>query len=260
MAGRGSNEKSGAGKSCPDGKSRPGRNRMTLITVSLFFLAVLTAGCGNAEEPVPVELTSGSMEELRDESAGDDGSEQDTGGDDSETDSDRGIGGETDESGSPAVHGKGDDTENDAAREAKQADADNDSQAAPEDVKNGSDAPAAPDGAQTGSSALEGNVYSVSGDSFVIVRQETWTEGDASYAAAAAPGYEEDEDLVTVHVAERCEYQYKTVKNGGINPEDVSTREGSFTDLRDGIAVGMKGSWQEDGSFLADRIEMMEIV
>ena len=72
-------------------------------------------------------------------------------------------------------------------------------------------------------------------------------------------GAETAEDLVTVYVNQNCSYQYETVKNGGINPEDISAREGSFGDLKDGLSCNIKGSWK-DGSFYADSIKMMEFV
>ena len=45
-----------------------------------------------------------------------------------------------------------------------------------------------------------------------------------------------------------------------MNPEDVSTREGSFADVKEGLAVTIQGSWQEDGRFLADSVVLMEFV
>ena len=115
------------------------------------------------------------------------------------------------------------------------------------------------DAAQSvGNEEIVGEVKRLSEDSFVISKVETWSEDGASFAASAAPGYEEEENLITVHVAESCAYEYKTVKNGGVNPEDISAREGSFSDLKEKLTVIIKGSWQEDGSFLADHIEMEE--
>lgn len=117
------------------------------------------------------------------------------------------------------------------------------------------------DAAQSvGNAEIVGEVKRLSEDSFVISKVETWSEDGASFAASAAPGYEEEENLITVHVAESCAYEYKTVKNGGVSPEDVSAREGSFTDLKEKLTVIIKGSWQEDGSFLADHIEMEEFI
>lgn len=107
---------------------------------------------------------------------------------------------------------------------------------------------------------MEGDVLSVSQDSFVVARNETFTEDGASYMVGAAPGYEDEEDKITVRVAGSCAYQYKTVKNGGINPEDVSIKEGSYADLQEGLLVVIQGSWQDDGSFLADTVVMSKFV
>ncbi|MCX4339544.1 MAG: hypothetical protein OSJ72_07850 [Lachnospiraceae bacterium] len=111
-----------------------------------------------------------------------------------------------------------------------------------------------------GSTQLEGDVRSVEADSFVICKNETWEEDGYSYGICPAPGYEDESDLLTIHTTKDCDYQYKTVKNGGMNPEDVSTREGSFADVKEGLAVTIQGSWQEDGRFLADSVVLMEFV
>ena len=62
-----------------------------------------------------------------------------------------------------------------------------------------------------------------------------------------------------MYVNENCSYRYKTVRNGGVNSEDVSEREGSFGDLKEGMSCIMTGSWR-DGNFYAESIEMMEFV
>lgn len=110
-----------------------------------------------------------------------------------------------------------------------------------------------------GTEKMDCNVKSIGQDSLVVCKSTTYSDGDADMVAAPAPGYEEAEDLATVYVNENCSYRYKTVRNGGVNPEDVSEREGSFDDLKEGMTCIMMGSWQ-DGSFYADSIEMMEFV
>lgn len=183
------------------------RERKAIATVFCVLLfAFAAAGCGEVEEPVPVQLSSGNVEELQNGSIGE--------------------------------------CEDDLGETAGDSDSE-------------------PEGAQSqsvGIAELEGNVRSIGADSFVAARVEVWSEGDVSYAAGAAPGYEDEEDLITVHVNQNCVWEFKTVKNSGIHPEDVSTREGSFADLQEGIATSIKGSWQDDGSFLADRIVMMLFV
>lgn len=182
---------------------RLGKRSRGMAVAACLLLVVLTAACGQVEEPVPVQLSSGDMEETYEEDGGAD------------------------------------------AEEA--ADANNGQQAA--DTEN-------QPGEAEGVTELEGNVHSVSQGSFVVTRTEVWSEEGADVAVAAAPGYEEEEDLITVHVSQNCGWQYKTVKNGGINPEDISSREGLADELKEGMAIHMEGSWQEDGSFLAESIVM----
>ncbi len=182
---------------------RLGKRSRGMAAAACLLLAVLTAACGQVEEPVPVQLSSGNMEESYEADGGAD------------------------------------------AEDA--ADADNGQQAADSGNKSGEAA---------GVAELEGNVHSVSQGSFVVTRTEVWSEEGVDVAVAVAPGYEEEEDLITVHVSQNCGWQYKTVKNGGINPEDISSREGLADELKEGMAIHMEGSWQEDGSFLAESIVM----
>lgn len=147
-------------------------------------------------------------------------------------------------------------TENAGQEEAGSDEAENAGQTDEEQGGGGEDN-AAP---SVGNTEIEGDVRSLSADSFVICKHETWTEDGVSFAAAAAPGYEKEEDMITVHVAENCVYEYRTVKNGGVSPEDVSTREGMFADLKERMSITINGNWQDDGSFLADSIVMMEFV
>ncbi len=205
-------------------KSLRKESRAMATMVCLLSLAVMAAGCGKVEEPVSVDLSSGNMEELQ-------------GG-----------------------------TPEEAAGETEQLDAENGNSESdtPENEQpnkeSGSSTVQDDNGQQSvGSAELSGNVYSLGQDSFVVCREETWSEGDADMAVAVAPGYEKEEDLITVYVSGNCSYQYKTVKNGGINPEDISVREGNFADLQEGILVDMKGSWQDDNSFRADSIVMSSI-
>lgn len=206
-------------------KRRLARRGM-ILSAACGFLLTAAAGCGKAEE-----------ERLQIEAIGEerDASEDNAAKNDEDT------------SGDAAAESGGNASEDNAGENAGAAD--------------GEKKDAAEDTAQSvGNTEIVGEVTSLSADSFVISKIETWSEDGASFAASAAPGYEEEENLITVHMAESCGYEYKTVKNGGVNPEDVSAREGSFTDLKEELTVIIKGSWQEDGSFLADHIEMEEFV
>lgn len=196
--------------------------RILAAMVCALSFAVTAAGCGKVEEPVPVDVSSTNMEELK-----------------VETSEDVDAAGETVQPDAENGNSESDTPEN------EQPDEENDGRAEQDQETQ-----------SVGSAELSGNVYSLGQDSFVVSKQETWEEDGASLAVGVAPGYEKEEDLATVYVSENCRYQYKTVKNGGINPEDVSEREGSFADLRERILVVMKGSWQDDNSFRADSIVM----
>lgn len=230
-----------------DGKRNRGRAVLAMVCA---LMTVMAAGCGKAEEPVPVDLSSGSMEELK-----------------SETDEDSWA--------NDADRKDEENFENDVTEEAGADEKDSAENVTPENAGQGADGETAQNGSQddkgqaeengtdaqsAGNEQLEGDVRSVESDSFVICKNDTWIEDGVSYAVAPAPGNEEESDLVTIHMAENCVYQYETVKNSGMNPEDVSSREGSFADVKEGLAVTIKGSWQMDGSFLADSIEMFVFV
>lgn len=207
------------------GKRKLARKGMILSAACGFLLAT-AAGCGKTEEEgLQIEAM-----EIGQEDAGSDAPE-DAGQEDTGSDAPEDAGQEN----------TGNASEDNAGKNAGTADGEK------------------KDAAQSvGNAEIVGEVKRLSEDSFVISKVETWSEDGASFAASAAPGYEEEENLITVHVAESCAYEYKTVKNGGVNPEDISAREGSFTDLKEKLTVIIKGSWQEDGSFLADHIEMEE--
>lgn len=206
-------------------------SRTLAAMVCALSFAVTTAGCGKVEEPVPVDVSSTNMEKLKEEPSEDAGAAGETAQPDAENGNSES---DTPENEQP-------DEENDGRTEQDRLQSDSEQQTQDQSV---------------GSAELSGNVYSLGQDSFVVSKQETWEEDGASLAVGVAPGYEKEEDLATVYVSENCRYQYKTVKNGGINPEDVSEREGSFADLRERISVVMKGSWQDDNSFRADSIVM----
>lgn len=189
--------------------------RAIVSAICLSSLTLMTTGCGKVEEPIPVQLSSGNVEELQSDAAGEN---------------------------------------RDDPEEAKPEDDDPDS----EDENDQQTKDVQPQ--SVGNAELDGKVQSIGADSFMVDRAETWSEGDAQYMVSAASGYEDEEDLITVQVNRNCVWEFKTVKNGGINPEDVSSREGSFADLKEGIAINSKGSWQDDGSFLADSIVMMIFV
>ena len=216
------------------GESLGKRSRVIAAMVCSLSLAVTAAGCGKVEEPVPMDLSSASMEELEEETSG----YADAAGETEQPD----AGNSNSEN--EASESEQADEENGSRTEQDRAQSDNEQQTQDQQTQ------------AVGSAELSGNVYSLSQDSFVVSRTDTWSEGDADLAVSVAPGYEQEEDLTTVYVSKNCSYQYKTVKNGGINPEDIFTREGNFADLQEGISVIIRGNWQDDDSFRADSIVM----
>lgn len=213
------------------------KKSVVLMFGCALMLATLTTGCGKEkEEPIPVDLSSESRqngEENRIQSTEEDTTEDLPEGDAS--------------------------AEEDKQTEAKKAAAE-ENQPPTEDKQTEDSAQASQADQASGTEELECDVKSIGQDSFVAIKCTTYSDGDKGFMVSApAPGYEEADDLVTVYVNENCTYQYKTVRNGGVNPEDVSSREGSFGDLKDGMLCNVKGSWR-DGAFYADSIVMSEFV
>lgn len=215
-------------------------SRAIAAAVCFLLSAVTAAGCGKVEDPVSVELSAGNMEDIQDDTAGEAG--QNAADDRDENSGDGNLADDK------SISAEGGTDEN-----AKQMD--DGSPAAQDDG-----AQQEQDAQSAESTQLEGDVRSVDADSFVICKHETWEEDGYSYAVAVAPGYEEESDLITIHMAQNCGYQYKTVKNSGINPEDVSSRDGSFADVKEGLMATIEGNWQDDGSFLAVTVVLSEII
>lgn len=212
------------------------KKSVVLVFVCALMLATLTTGCGKEkEEPIPVDVSSESRkneEENRIQNTEKDAAEDLPEGDAS--------------------------AEEDKQTEEKKAAEENQP---PMEDKPAEDSEQVSQADQaSGTEELECDVKSIGQDSFVAIKCTTYSDGDKDFMVSApAPGYEEADDLVTVYVNENCTYQYKTVRNGGVNPEDVSSREGSFGDLKDGMLCNVKGSWR-DGAFYADSIVMSEFV
>lgn len=214
------------------------KNRTGWTLICAIMVMMLATGCGKEKEaPIPVDLSSENRQD-GEENTGDNALEDIPNGN--------------------ATAGK--DKQSDMDDKDSVAGADDEiagnSQTQRDDKLEGDDTQA---GQVSGTEELDCNVKSIGQDSFIVCRNTTYSDGDTDIVVGPAPGYEEADDLVTVYVNENCSYQYRTVRNGGVNPEDVSSREGSFEDLQDGMACIVEGSWQ-NGSFYADSIVMMEFV
>lgn len=195
-----------------------------MLTVICVMMMLAATGCGKTKEtPIPVDISSENTQDRED--APEDSIDEDAG-----------------EDGNRQEKGH---TGEDAQEDGNQQEKGHTGEDAQEDASQTS-----------GREELSGNVQSMGQDSFVICKV---TEESDDVAVVAAPGTEEADDLVTVYVNQNCVYQYETVRNGGVNPEDISSREGSFGDLQEGMSCLIKGSWR-DGSFYADSIVMMEFV
>lgn len=217
----------------------------------LMFVMITAAGCGKVEEPVPVHLSSGNVEELQNGSIGENEDDPEAApGDSNSAPEDISDGESKVDAGDDMDQNEESGLKNDASEEIGKNDSSDENDQQTKEAQSQS----------AGSAELVGDVRSIGADNFVVARVEVWSEGGADYAVVATSGYEDEEDLITVYVSQNCVWEFKTVKNGGINPEDVSAREGSFADLQEGISTTSKGSWQDDGSFLADRIVMMLFV
>lgn len=223
-------------------------NRAITTVFCLLLLVFTAAGCGKIEEPIPVQLSSGNVEELQNGRAGEivDDPEESLAEDSDSAPEDVSSRETKVDTNEKTVS----DTEDNTAEKVGQNNSSDENDQQTEDAQTQS----------VGSAELVGHVRSVGTDCFVVAREEVWSEGGADYAVGAASGYEKEEDLITVYVNQNCVWEFKTVKNSGINPEDVSSREGSFADLQEDISTTSIGSWQDDGSFLADNIVMMLFV
>lgn len=216
------------------------KNRVVLTLVCATMVMMLATGCGKEKEaPVPIDLSSGNVQDEEEDKQSNPGD-----GEGSRTDDDRSAVKDNEEN---------QETKKDSGEKADDKTAkDTQSQMDDELKENNAQASQA-----SGTEELDCNVISVGQDSFIASKNTTYSDGDGDIVVGRAPGYEEADDLVTVYVNENCSYQYETVRNGGVNPEDVSVREGSFGDLKANLACIVKGSWR-DGSFYADSIVMME--
>lgn len=209
------------------------KSKVAVTLVCAMMVMMLATGCGEEKEaPIPVDLSSENLQD---------------GAEDLTQDAEEGRQ-NNDEGGDRS---SGEDNQSDAEdKESSQADGDRRTEADKQETKEDNSS-------QTfGSEELVGDIRGGIGqDSFALCKHTI--ESDGNVAVAVAPGAEEADDLVTVYVNPGCIYRYKTIRNGGINPEDISEREGSFGDLKEGLTCILKGSWK-DSSFYADSIEMEE--
>lgn len=105
---------------------------------------------------------------------------------------------------------------------------------------------------------LLGDVVSV-GDNSAVISQAFEEEDEGATVMWAPAEGSEDEVLVNVIFTADTQYEYKTVKNSGINPEDIEVRAGSFSDIKEELSLDMTGSYQGN-DFYAVKVSISEFI
>lgn len=226
-----------------------------LTTAIVLLLAVGIPGCGRetgttepSEEITADSIKAGEEEEKRSKSSEDEKAEENHPKADQEEQNKPKKKAKEENAGKEGTeeNKEKDETQQKSKKDEKGEQTKTIGQPNPEANKTQTEKPAA------GTAELTGNVSSVGADSFVISKITTEHHDGYDLAVSVAPGASGGE-LITVYVTDTAVYQYHTVKNGGINPEDIATREGSWEDLREGLVVNLRGHWEGD-SFYAEEL------
>lgn len=112
-----------------------------------------------------------------------------------------------------------------------------------------------------GEDSFEGVVREINEkDNFVVVSKifkEEMEDGGQAAVIFVGEGAGE-EDLITVYFTENTTFKIKTVKNGG---EEVTEKEGAFSDIRKESTLEFKGKMDAKGEeFLADETVIYEFI
>ena len=97
-------------------------------------------------------------------------------------------------------------------------------------------------------------------DNFVVVSKIFTEEVDGGMVAAEVIAIDgsEDEELITVYFTESTTFKIKTVKNAG---EEVTEKEGAFSDIKEELTLEFKGKMDAKGEeFLADEVFIYEFI
>lgn len=111
-----------------------------------------------------------------------------------------------------------------------------------------------------GEDSFEGVVREINEkDNFVVVSKMFTEEADGGGQIAVVLGEgTEGEELITVYFTENTTFKIKTVKNGG---EEVTEKEGAFSDIRKESTLEFKGKMDAKGEeFLADETVIYEFI
>ena len=111
-----------------------------------------------------------------------------------------------------------------------------------------------------GEDSFEGVVREINEkDNFVVVSKMFTEEADGGGQIAVVLGEgTEGEELITVYFTESTTFKIKTVKNGG---EEVTEKEGAFSDIKEELTLEFKGKMDAKGEeFLADETVIYEFI
>ena len=112
-----------------------------------------------------------------------------------------------------------------------------------------------------GEDSFEGVVREINEkDNFVVVSKIFTEEVDGGMVAAEVIAIDgsEDEELITVYFTESTTFKIKTVKNAG---EEVTEKEGAFSDIKEELTLEFKGKMDAKGEeFLADEVFIYEFI
>lgn len=115
-------------------------------------------------------------------------------------------------------------------------------------------------GESQGEDSLEGVVKEINAkDNFVVVSKIFTEETESGSEAVLMVGEgAENEELITVYFTENTDFQIKTVKNAG---EEVTEKEGAFSDIKEESILELKGKMDAKGEeFLADEVFINEFI
>ena len=103
---------------------------------------------------------------------------------------------------------------------------------------------------------LYGDVVSIGEESVVVskiyIESSAIGEGDVMIVRGGG----DDQELINVYFEENASFTYMTIRNGG---KDVETREGSFSDITEGLILEMTGRYKGE-DFWASHIDISYVV
>lgn len=103
---------------------------------------------------------------------------------------------------------------------------------------------------------LYGDVVSI-GEASVVVSKiyiESSAIGEGDVMIVRGGG--DDQELINVYFEQDASFTYMTIRNGG---KDVETREGSFSDITEGLIVEMTGRYEGE-DFWANHVDISYVV